>query len=215
MCLTKQEYIMIMKNTKNHNHRLAFKFAYECGLKISEVIDIKSEHINMKEGMFFVHRYKKRYCPLPNSFMDHELNLFPISCGIRALQIAFRKQCKKLGFNYSFKDLRWGFLVQQLAEGKNPEHILYLTGLKRFPNFHGKTTDGKRPIPLELRMKVFQRDNFRCKFCGRTAKEIKLHTDHIFPVSKGGKTNLDNLQTLCQDCNLGKKDNIFIHKDVK
>lgn len=32
----------------------------------------------------------------------------------------------------------------------------------------------------------------------------KLHVDHIKPFSKGGKTVLENLQTLCFDCNLGK-----------
>ena len=34
----------------------------------------------------------------------------------------------------------------------------------------------------------------------------KLHVDHIKPVSKGGKTVRDNLRTLCEDCNLGKRD---------
>jgi 5-methylcytosine-specific restriction endonuclease McrA len=31
---------------------------------------------------------------------------------------------------------------------------------------------------------------------------IELHADHILAVSNGGKTTLNNLQTLCQDCNL-------------
>ena len=33
---------------------------------------------------------------------------------------------------------------------------------------------------------------------------IELHIDHIIPWSKGGETVLENLQTLCSDCNLGK-----------
>ena len=35
---------------------------------------------------------------------------------------------------------------------------------------------------------------------------VKLHVDHIKPVSKGGKTELSNLRTLCERCNLGKSD---------
>ena len=31
-----------------------------------------------------------------------------------------------------------------------------------------------------------------------------LHVDHIIPWSQGGETVIDNLQTLCSDCNLGK-----------
>jgi len=62
-------------------------------------------------------------------------------------------------------------------------------------------------IPDGLRVKVFQRDNFRCIFCGKSPATdfgTKLHVDHIIPFSKGGKTTIDNLQTLCADCNLGK-----------
>ena len=59
-----------------------------------------------------------------------------------------------------------------------------------------------------LRYEVMRRDGFRCILCGRSAKEdhVQLHVDHIQPVSKGGKTELSNLRTLCQDCNLGKSD---------
>lgn len=57
-----------------------------------------------------------------------------------------------------------------------------------------------------MRYNVMQRDGFRCVICGRSADKdgVKLHVDHIQPVSKGGKTVMDNLRTLCQDCNLGK-----------
>jgi HNH endonuclease len=64
---------------------------------------------------------------------------------------------------------------------------------------------GKRHIPLALRYKVFMRDNCRCVKCGRSAKDnIALHVDHKKPFSLGGLTILENLQTLCEECNLGK-----------
>jgi hypothetical protein len=64
-----------------------------------------------------------------------------------------------------------------------------------------------RNIPAGMRVRVLDRDNFRCVFCGRspaTDVGVRLHIDHIRPFSKGGRTTMDNLQTLCQDCNLGK-----------
>lgn len=69
--------------------------------------------------------------------------------------------------------------------------------------------EDKRNIPLKLRLQVLDRDNFKCVYCGRspaTHLGVNLHIDHIKPFSDGGKTELGNLQTLCQDCNWGKGD---------
>lgn len=64
-----------------------------------------------------------------------------------------------------------------------------------------------RDVRPGLRFRVFKRDNFRCVACGRspaTHLNVELHADHILAVANGGKTVIHNLQTLCQDCNLGK-----------
>jgi len=60
-----------------------------------------------------------------------------------------------------------------------------------------------------LRYDVLKRDNYKCQICGMTAKDgAKLQVDHIIPVSKGGKTEISNLQTLCSRCNIGKSNKI-------
>ena len=60
-------------------------------------------------------------------------------------------------------------------------------------------------MSASLRYTVLRRDRFRCQICGATqADGVKLHVDHIVPISKGGKTELSNLRTLCEQCNLGK-----------
>ncbi|MBZ2166988.1 HNH endonuclease [Methanobacterium spitsbergense] len=60
------------------------------------------------------------------------------------------------------------------------------------------------PIPPAIRHEVFKRDNYRCLECGKTNKETTLHLDHIRPVTQGGSDELDNLQTLCETCNIAK-----------
>ena len=68
---------------------------------------------------------------------------------------------------------------------------------------------GPRDPSLRLRFLVMRRDAFRCAVCGRspaTHPGLVLHVDHVIPWVRGGTTDLDNLQTLCSDCNLGKSD---------
>jgi hypothetical protein len=70
----------------------------------------------------------------------------------------------------------------------------------------------KRNIPLGMRYKILKRDGFKCVACGQSASDgAKLHIDHKIPFSLGGLTELNNLQTLCSECNISKS-NKFIDK---
>lgn len=71
-----------------------------------------------------------------------------------------------------------------------------------------------RNVPLSIRLEVLSRDKFRCVFCGKSpATDIgtRLHIDHIVPFASGGKSTLENLQTLCEECNLGKSNRKIIN----
>ncbi len=59
----------------------------------------------------------------------------------------------------------------------------------------------KKQISHDLQKRVFERDAYRCLHCGT---HLDLCADHIQPESKGGATELDNLQTLCRPCNSRK-----------
>lgn len=75
-----------------------------------------------------------------------------------------------------------------------------------------------RNINIRLRFTVLRRDNFKCRICGvspATDSQTILHVDHIEPWSKGGKTVLDNLQTLCSVCNIGKSDLSMNETEIK
>lgn len=64
----------------------------------------------------------------------------------------------------------------------------------------------------KLREAIKTRDDFTCCNCGNsTHKEpnLLLEIDHIIPVSKGGRTEETNLQTLCWKCNRTKSNKIL------
>jgi hypothetical protein len=66
----------------------------------------------------------------------------------------------------------------------------------------------RKPISIRKRFFVFKRDHFSCVLCGSSGMGVKLELDHRVPISKGGSDDLDNLQTLCYECNRGKRDSI-------
>ena len=56
-------------------------------------------------------------------------------------------------------------------------------------------------VTNKLRFYIYNRDGNRCVHCG---SRENLEVDHIIPISKGGKTVVNNLQTLCHRCNVEK-----------
>ncbi|MCL2053111.1 MAG: DUF262 domain-containing protein [Oscillospiraceae bacterium] len=51
---------------------------------------------------------------------------------------------------------------------------------------------------------AYEKQSGNCKKCGEKFELKGMEADHITPWSKGGKTNADNCQMLCADCNRRK-----------
>ena len=101
------------------------------------------------------------------------------------------------------------FIVYVNDSSGQKDKIVKRQGNEGKANQLGKTP---RKINWRLRATVLIRDNCICKMCGTSpAKDssVVLHVDHVSPWSKGGETKLDNLQTLCSVCNIGKSDETF------
>ena len=62
----------------------------------------------------------------------------------------------------------------------------------------------RKSISKKMRFEAFKRDSFKCQYCGKSSPGVILHADHINPVYEGGKNELTNLITSCEDCNFGK-----------
>lgn len=53
----------------------------------------------------------------------------------------------------------------------------------------------------ENRLKVFERDGYKCHYCEKQLTRFSATLDHIQPVSKGGDNSFGNLITACLHCN--------------
>lgn len=63
---------------------------------------------------------------------------------------------------------------------------------------------GIRAFSDSQKRTVYEQQGGICTCCGKKYKYEEMEGDHIKPWSKGGKTEIENLQMLCRDCNRRK-----------
>lgn len=57
----------------------------------------------------------------------------------------------------------------------------------------------QRLIEAHMMWGVYKRDNYHCRYCGRSG--VPLSVDHLILFEEGGPTILENLLTACKPCN--------------
>jgi len=138
---------------------------------------------------------------------------------------AFKACWKKNGSVPSLRQLEV-FLEKENCPFRYKSYLKFFGGLgqlaKRIGQVHrGELSEARlyerrsskaelaRVVPLKDRHAVLKRDGHQCVKCGaspRKDKSVALEVDHVIPVSRGGSSDIKNLQTLCFACNQGKKD---------
>ena len=127
---------------------------------------------------------------------------------------------KKLGFEEIDMSTAYypRYIFKYVSSGGNAstqcDIVMDIDNLNRFVQFlsekikFNKSVAGQRALMTsKLRQHIKERDGFACKQCGVSIQKepnLLLEIDHIIPVSKGGLTTEDNLQTLCWRCNRKK-----------
>ena len=56
----------------------------------------------------------------------------------------------------------------------------------------------------ENRIKVYERDSYKCRYCQKQLTRFTATLDHITPVAEGGDNGVENLVTACLGCNSRK-----------
>lgn len=134
--------------------------------------------------------------------LERKLGFNPIDLGDLHFPI-YTFQYVSAGGNSSMKvDIRFDV-------GNIERFVAYLSELVKFR----KSVAGQRALMTQsLRKWIKERDDYECKMCGLSARDernLLLEIDHIVPLSKGGITSEENLQTLCWRCNRSKGSKIL------
>ena len=136
-----------------------------------------------------------------------------------------KKLTEKLGFeSIDLSNLYFpSYTFQYVSSGGNSSSkcdvVLNIDNLDKFVNYLNelvkfrKSIQGQRALMTsKLRENIKIRDNHTCQICSLSIEDEKnllLEIDHIIPLSKGGITSENNLQTLCWKCNRSKGSKII------
>jgi HNH endonuclease len=61
--------------------------------------------------------------------------------------------------------------------------------------------NGGRSIEREKRIRVFERDGYKCQRCEKPLTRFTATLDYLKPVAEGGDRTVENLVTTCAECN--------------
>jgi 5-methylcytosine-specific restriction endonuclease McrA len=76
--------------------------------------------------------------------------------------------------------------------------VVRLTKMVKIPFMYSELTFSRQAM--------FERDEYRCAYCGRRCSHDKATVDHVLPQAQGGLWTYRNCVTSCRECN-GRKGN--------
>ena len=191
--LTPKQEKLIMALISGMSQRQAYKMAYEADNMKDETIDSKASMLFKQENIQLV------YSQL-----------------IREKQKAIIKNTSKINSD----------LISKIDKYKNENETIieFIESaiLKSLPKEISsqeklKQINRRRNINDTTRYAVLERAGFKCQCCGSKPlknNDVILHIDHIIPHSLGGSDNVDNLQVLCDKCNLSKQNRFIINHNI-
>lgn len=137
--LSEQEVLKLFELTYNPQHRLQLKLLYYCGLRISEMLNLRKQDLDLRDGILKVVQgkgSKDRLVPIPKPLIadlrahvdgrhDHD-KLFTTT--VRNTQAVISRLGKKLGKKVHAHMLRHSYATHVLEKTNNLELVRDLLG---------------------------------------------------------------------------------------
>lgn len=207
----------VFGSAENNPIGYVIKYFYPNKGKYKEQIEklrtLIEELETLKEAKVIIDNYKKQYQEyikdVPSFILDLDENGFYSRLGFATIDESI------LEIEYKFVYTSNGGMAQRsFSVPMTEENIIEL--INQLENKLTTTAQIKEQRALmtrKLRAYIKERDNYTCCICKNSVyneHNLLLEVDHIIPISKGGMTEENNLQTLCWKCNRAKADKIII-----
>lgn len=162
---------------------------------------------SLNEAKTIIDNYKKDYeeyiQTVPEYVMKNDEDGFYSRLGLAIIDDAI------LNVEYKFTYTSDAGIVQRVFPvPMNEEYISELIyRLESKLSLKALAKEQRALMTSKLRAYIKERDNYTCCQCSNSVyaePNLLLEIDHIIPISKGGLTQKDNLQTLCWKCNRSK-----------
>lgn len=124
----------------------------------------------------------------------------------------YRREMKGLAWNELYdahKDehLDVKVLEEEINNLMADEDVKNKGGIYYYIFDHDERHLNLRTFDNSIKRTRYTQQNGCCAICGKHFKIEEMEADHITPWSKGGKTELENCQMLCKECNRKKSNN--------
>jgi hypothetical protein len=121
----------------------------------------------------------------------------------------YRREMKGLdwgGLYNQFKDtlLDTDKLEQEIRALMMDDDVSNKRGIYEYVLTRNEKTLNIRAFSESQKRAAYERQNGICRICGRHFEFSEMEGDHITPWHLGGKTQPENCQMLCKDCNRRK-----------
>jgi len=165
------------------------------------------ELATLKEAKNIIENYKEKYQQylgdVPNYIMEEDEAGFYSRLGFANID----ESTLTVEYRFSYTS-NGGMAKRTFTVPMTEETIVELIkALEEKLTVSAFTKEQRALMTNKLRDYIKNRDNFTCCNCGNSTyvePNLLLEIDHIIPVSKGGCTVENNLQTLCWKCNRAK-----------
>ena len=118
----------LMENMISVHHKVACLLAFQSGLRISEVMNLKEEDFRLETNEIKIINgkgSKDRWVTLPRDWLPEFMDVIPIKCSKRALQTAFYSARDRAGLTKAlhFHSLRHSYATHLYEKGVKIEKI--------------------------------------------------------------------------------------------